>query len=116
MPLVSFTRNLQRHVPCPPCQVDGTTVQASLDQAFDLYPQLTGYVIDEHGAPRFHMAVFLDGVPIEDRAGAGRPGDGGHPDFHHAGPFGKLKCQICCWSPPAKVSSRRTARMAAGGP
>lgn len=69
MALVSFTRNLQRHVPCPPCQVDGTTVQACLNRAFELYPQLRGYVLDEHGALRFHMAVFVDGVPIEDRQG-----------------------------------------------
>lgn len=67
MPRVAFTRNLQRHVACPPCQVGGETVRASLDEAFLLYPRARGYVLDEHGALRQHMAVFVDGVPVADR-------------------------------------------------
>jgi hypothetical protein len=67
MPRVSFTRNLQRHVACPPCTVSGHTVRESLEAAFALYPRVQGYVLDEHGALRFHMAVFVDGVPIADR-------------------------------------------------
>ncbi len=73
MPRVAFTANLQRHVPCPPCEVAGGTVRESLDQAFALYPKLRGYVLDEHGAPRFHMAVFVDGVPVADRRSLGDP-------------------------------------------
>ena len=30
-------------------------------------------MLDEHGALRFHMAVFVDGVPIEDRRSLGDP-------------------------------------------
>jgi len=67
MPRVSFTRNLQRHVACPPCTVGGHTVGESLEAAFGLYPRVRGYVLDEHGALRFHMAVFVDGVPLSDR-------------------------------------------------
>ncbi|MFN7957467.1 MAG: MoaD/ThiS family protein [Holophagaceae bacterium] len=67
MPRVSFTRNLQRHVPCPPCAVEGGTVRECLDAAFGRYPGLRGYVLDEHGALRFHMAVFVDGEPVGDR-------------------------------------------------
>lgn len=73
MPRVAFTRNLQRHVACPPCAVDGATVQASLEAAFAIYPKLRGYVLDEHGALRFHMAIFVDGVPITDRRTLGDP-------------------------------------------
>jgi hypothetical protein len=73
MPRVSFTRNLQRHVACPPCTVAGTTVRESLEGAFALYPRLRGYVLDEHGALRFHMAVFVDGVPVADRKALGDP-------------------------------------------
>lgn len=69
MPLVAFTQNLQRHVPCPPCMVVGGTVRESLEAAFSLYPKLRGYVLDDHGALRFHMAVYVDGVPIVDRRG-----------------------------------------------
>lgn len=71
MPRVAFTQNLQRHVACPPCAVAGATVRESLDAAFDLYPGLRGYVLDEHGALRFHMAVFVDGVPVGDRRSLG---------------------------------------------
>jgi len=67
MPSVAFTRNLQRHVACPPCAVRGATVGESLEAAFTLYPQVRSYVLDEHGALRFHMAVYVDGVPIADR-------------------------------------------------
>lgn len=67
MAQVAFTQNLQRHVPCPPCVVPGLTVRESLEAAFGLYPKLRGYVVDEQGALRFHMAVFVDGVPIADR-------------------------------------------------
>lgn len=67
MPRVAFTRNLQRHVACPPCTVAGGTVRESLDAAFSLYPQARGYVLDEHGALRQHMAIFVDGEPVADR-------------------------------------------------
>lgn len=73
MPRVAFTRNLKRHVACPPCTVGGATVRESLEAAFALYPRLRGYVLDEHGALRFHMAVFVDGVPIGDRRTLGDP-------------------------------------------
>ena len=64
MPRVSFTANLQRHVPCPPCTVDGRTTREALDQAFGLYPRLRGYVLDEHGALRHHMVVFVNGQAV----------------------------------------------------
>ena len=73
MPRVAFTRNLLRHVACPPCQVAGRTVWDCLEAAFGLYPKLRGYVLDEHGALRFHMAVYVDGVPITDRKGLSDP-------------------------------------------
>ncbi len=73
MPSVAFTQNLQRHVACPPCKVAGATVRESLDGALALYPKLRGYVLDEHGALRFHMAIYVDGVPVTDRKGLSDP-------------------------------------------
>ncbi len=73
MPRVAFTQNLQRHVACPPCEVEGRSVRESLDAAFGRYPRLRGYVLDEHGALRQHMAVFVDGVPVEDRRSLSDP-------------------------------------------
>ncbi len=67
MPRVTFTGNLQRHVVCPPCEVEGGTVREALEGAFALYPRARGYVVDEHGALRHHMAIFVDGQAIGDR-------------------------------------------------
>jgi len=67
MPLVRFTVNLQRHTLCPSQEVSGTTVAEALGAVFTEYPQLRGYIIDEHGALRHHMAVFVDGQQISDR-------------------------------------------------
>lgn len=69
MPRVVFTANLQRHVPCPPCDVAGATVREALDEAFARYPRLQGYVLDEHGALRQHMVIYVDGRPLSDRKG-----------------------------------------------
>lgn len=73
MARVVFTANLQRHVPCPPCQVPGRTAREVLDQAFARYPRLRGYVLDEHGVLRRHMVVFINGRACGDRTGLGEP-------------------------------------------
>ncbi|MCX4241555.1 MoaD/ThiS family protein [Paraliomyxa miuraensis] len=69
MPTVSFTANLQRHVSSPRVTVSGSTVAECLAEAFDHDPRLRGYVLDEHGALRKHMNVFVDGEQIQDRRG-----------------------------------------------
>ena len=68
MPRVVFTPNLQRHVACPAVEVDGATVRDALERVFVDNPRLRGYVVDEHGALRKHMAVFVDGQQLVDRA------------------------------------------------
>lgn len=73
MPHVTFTANLQRHLPCPPAEVAGGTVQEALAAVFEANPRLRGYVVDEHGALRHHMAIYVDGVPIRDRRGLADP-------------------------------------------
>ena len=62
-----FTENLQRHVRCPPTEAEGTTVREVLDRAFASNELARGYVLDEHGAVRHHMVIFVDGVMIQDR-------------------------------------------------
>ena len=73
MPRVTFTSNLQRHVACPPCSVPGGTVREVLEAAFARYPRLRGYVVDEHGALRQHMVVFVNGQSVPDRKGLADP-------------------------------------------
>ena len=70
---VCFTPNLQRHVACPPCEVDGANVRDVLDAAFAANERARGYVLDELGALRKHMIVFVDGEQIRDRQGLTDP-------------------------------------------
>ena len=67
MPRVAFTANLQRHVACPPVTVAGATVREALEEVFAGNPRARGYVLDEHGALRHHMVIFVDGVAVSDR-------------------------------------------------
>ena len=69
MARVVFTPNIQRHVCCPTMVVAGATVREVLDRVFDDNPQARGYVLDDQGALRKHMAVFIDGRQVEDRVG-----------------------------------------------
>ena len=70
---VVFTANLQRHVECPPVSVPALTVHEALSQVFESNPRLRGYVVDERGALRKHMSVFVDGELIRDRADRSDP-------------------------------------------
>lgn len=67
MPLVTFTDNIQRHVPCPPTEAAGATVREVLDAVFASNPRARGYVLDDQGALRKHMVVFVGGEAVRDR-------------------------------------------------
>lgn len=67
MATVSFTANIQRHVGCPEQTVDAITVREALERVFTLNPRARGYVLDDQGALRRHMTVFVDGEQIQDR-------------------------------------------------
>ncbi len=67
MPHVRFTDNIQRHVSCPPAEADGETVRAVLEHYFAVNPAASGYVLDDQGALRKHMVIFVDGRQITDR-------------------------------------------------
>ena len=67
MPRVSFTSALQRFLAVPPMQVDGTTVGEALAAVFAERPALRGYVLDDQGAVRRHVAVYVGGEPLRDR-------------------------------------------------
>lgn len=69
MPRVSFTPNIQRHVACPPLDVTGNTVREVLHEAFSNNPRARSYVLDDQGAVRTHMVVFVNGQQIADRVG-----------------------------------------------
>jgi hypothetical protein len=68
MPRLVFTPNVQRHLACPPAHVAGRTVREALEAYFALHPTARGYVLDDQGALRPHMVIFVDNEPITDRA------------------------------------------------
>lgn len=67
MARVAFTANLKRHVACPTVDVAGATVGEVLERVFADNPRLRGYIVDERGVLRKHMAVFVDGRQLVDR-------------------------------------------------
>jgi sulfur carrier protein ThiS len=68
MPTVSFTSALQRFLPAPSTEVAGATVADALGEVFAARPALRGYVLDDQGALRRHVAVYVNGRPVRDRA------------------------------------------------
>jgi len=50
-----------------PVPIQATTVREVLEGVFADNPRLRGYIVDERGALRRHMIVFVDGRQISDR-------------------------------------------------
>ncbi len=67
MPTVRFTQNIQRHVGCPTLEVEGATVREVIENYFLTNEKARGYVLDDQGKLRHHMAAFIDGQQVQDR-------------------------------------------------
>jgi hypothetical protein len=71
MPVIVLASALARWLPPgsgePRLRVVGNSLRAALDAAFAQQPGLRGYVLDEHGALRHHVAVFIDGQALRDK-------------------------------------------------
>jgi len=68
MATVRFTSALQRFLDAPPAQVTGATVGEVLAAVFEARPALRGYVLDDQGAVRRHVAIYVRGEAVRDRA------------------------------------------------
>lgn len=73
MAQVTFAKALQRHVECPPAAIEADSLRGVLDAYFERFPAARGYVLDEQGAVRRHIAVFVDGELVVDRVGLADP-------------------------------------------
>ena len=69
MPTVSFTRALERFLPAPSATVEGATVGAALAAVLATRPALRGYVLDDQGILRRHVAIYVNGRLVDDRVG-----------------------------------------------
>jgi hypothetical protein len=67
MTTIAFTPNLARHVETPGARVRGDTLRAALDAYFRDNPRVRGYVLDDQGAVRKHVAIFVNQRLIGDR-------------------------------------------------
>jgi molybdopterin synthase sulfur carrier subunit len=67
MATVEFTPNLSRQTTAVRCEAPGNTVAEVLATVFDQVPTLKGYLVDDQGAVRQHVVIFLDGIAIKDR-------------------------------------------------
>ena len=64
---VTFAKAIQRHAACPAADVEGGTLRGVLDRYFDVHPDARTYVLDERGAVRKHVAVFVNDTLVTDR-------------------------------------------------
>lgn len=72
MVVVTFTSHLQRHVSVPRHELArAATLGDALAQVFAANPQARGYILDDQGGLRTHVAVFIDGERARDRRGLG---------------------------------------------
>jgi molybdopterin converting factor small subunit len=67
MATVRFTNALQRFLAAPPKEVAGATVGEALAAVFETQPALRGYVLDDQGALRRHVAIYVGGEAVRDR-------------------------------------------------
>lgn len=48
-------------------EFEGSRLSDVLENLFARHPSLRGYVLDENGAVRHHVAIFVDGDAIRDK-------------------------------------------------
>lgn len=77
MPTLVLASSLARWLPTAAgaeyrVEVDATTLRDALEAAFASHPPLRGYVIDEQGSLRHHVAVFIDGQAVRDKSDLSR--------------------------------------------
>jgi sulfur-carrier protein len=75
MPRVVFAPHVLKHVDCPNGEQPGRTVRECLEGVFAACPAVRGYVLDDQGALRKHVAVFVGDRMVTDRTGLSDPVD-----------------------------------------
>jgi sulfur-carrier protein len=78
VPTIVLSGPIARYLPSPrhgeaSFRVAGATVREALEQLFTQLPQLRGYVLDDQGALRHHVAAFVNGVVVRDKHSLAEP-------------------------------------------
>lgn len=70
MPTVRFTSALAAFFPgLKPMELEGGTVREIMNALTEIYPNLNRYVLDEKGALRKHVNIFVNQQLITDKVG-----------------------------------------------
>ncbi len=67
MPRIFFTAHLRRHVKCDTVEVDAPRCGGRWSGCLKTEPQLRGYILDDRGAVRQHVMIFVNDRPLGDR-------------------------------------------------
>ena len=71
MPKVTVAAAIARHLAVGPGDrsfaVEGRTVREALESLWLQVPTLRGYVLDDQGALRHHVAAFVENVVVRDK-------------------------------------------------
>lgn len=73
LPTICFTSALRRFLAAPSARVAGDTVGEALAAVFARQPALRGYLLDDQGTLRRHVAIYVNGQPVADRTGLSDP-------------------------------------------
>ncbi|MGV7211155.1 MoaD/ThiS family protein [Oxalobacteraceae bacterium A2-2] len=66
MARLHFTQQLGRFLDVPEVNTDAAELRGALEHAFVSQPRLRGYVLDEQGALRANVVIFIDGRRCRD--------------------------------------------------
>lgn len=56
-----------------PLSIAGTTVRQVIDALCEQHPRLRGYLLEDQGALRQHVAAFVNGQVVRDKATLAQP-------------------------------------------
>lgn len=73
MPRVTFTPHLRKHLQCRDGRAAGSTVREAMESVFASQPALRGYLLDDQGRLRQHVAIFIGDRMIGDRLNQSDP-------------------------------------------
>ncbi|MGF6727717.1 molybdopterin synthase sulfur carrier subunit [Paraburkholderia sp. GAS41] len=64
---IFFAASIQRHIATPEREIDARTLGEAFEAVFAAQPRLRGYIVDDQGTLRRHLAVFVDGRRVRNR-------------------------------------------------
>ncbi|HWA98518.1 MAG TPA: MoaD/ThiS family protein [Pirellulales bacterium] len=73
MPTITLTSHLSAQAGGGTFEVSGANVREALEALFAIKPALRSYLLDDHGALRHHVAAFVNGKVVRDKASLSDP-------------------------------------------